>query len=79
MAGTLPFVAIAAYEITIGKFNDPGVYEWQILVGPPLWAAACAFRVGAGRAAQIALVGWLTAAILWWALWFLLIGIGGGA
>lgn len=78
VAGVLPLIVIGTYDVAGAMVND-SVYQWQVIVGPPLIAAVCGLRVGPRRAAQIALVGMLTAVIALVALWFVLVGVGFGA
>lgn len=78
VAGVLPLMAIGAYDVA-GATVDDVVYQWQVIGGPPLIAAACGLWVGARRAAQIACVGVLIAVIALITLWFLLVGVGFGA
>lgn len=79
LAGVLPLIAIGGYEVIVDTLSNDDIYDWQVVVGPTLIAATCAPRVGRRRAVQIALVGIVTAAILYIVLWFFLVGIGFGA
>ena len=78
VAGVVPLCLVGGYDLAFGPLDDDSIYSWQVIVGPPAIAAACAPWIGVRRAVLVAVLGVLVAGLALAALWVVLLGGGGG-